>query len=69
MVAEQQQLSSRQATEAELEKTETRLVDLKGAREEGESTKTTAENLSRKIQLLEDELDAAEKNVKETMEK
>lgn len=29
----------------------------------------TVENLQRKVQLLEEELDAAEKNVKETVEK
>ena len=35
----------------------------------GRSSRTTNENLLRKIQLLEEELDAAEKNVKETVEK
>jgi chromosome segregation ATPase len=55
--------------DAELEKAEAKIADHKVAREEGESTKNTAENLTRKIQLLEDELDTAEKNVKETMEK
>lgn len=29
----------------------------------------TSEGLSRKVQLLEEELDAAEKNVKDTVEK
>ncbi len=36
---------------------------------EGESSRTTSENLTRKVQLLEEELDVAEKNVKETVEK
>lgn len=55
--------------DAELEKTETKLVEAKSANAEGEHNRSTADNLSRKIQLLEDELDTAEKNVKETMEK
>jgi tropomyosin len=36
---------------------------------EGEHSKSTSDNLLRKVQLLEEELDAAEKNVKETVEK
>lgn len=52
-----------------MEKTEEKLADMKLAKEEGEHNKNTADNLTRKIQLLEDELDAAEKNVKETVEK
>lgn len=52
-----------------LEKAEAKLADAKAATEEGETSKMTAENLTRKIQLLEEELDTAEKNVKETVEK
>jgi len=55
--------------ETELEKAEGMLADSKTAREEGEHSKTTNEGLVRKIQLLEEELDAAEKNVKDTVEK
>lgn len=55
--------------DGELEKAESKLADAKVAREEGDASKTTNENLTRKIQLLEEELDAAEKNVKETVEK
>ena len=55
--------------ETDLEKAETSLSDLKGASVEGESSKATSENLQRKVQLLEEELDAAEKNVKDTVEK
>jgi len=55
--------------ETDLEKAEAKVADYKTAREEGETSKQTNENLLRKIQLLEDELDAAEKNVKETVEK
>ncbi|KAF8217082.1 tropomyosin [Mycena galopus ATCC 62051] len=55
--------------DAQLAKAEHDLADGKVDREAGESTKMTNEGLVRKIQLLEDELDAAEKNVKETVEK
>lgn len=55
--------------DADLEKTEAKLAELKSAQEEGETSRTTNEGLNRKIQLLEEELDAAEKNVKETVEK
>lgn len=46
-----------------------KLVELKTTSLDSEQTKTTAENLTRKVQLLEEELDAAEKNHKETVEK
>lgn len=36
---------------------------------DGEQSKTTSEGLARKVQLLEEELDAAEKNLKETVDK
>jgi tropomyosin len=55
--------------DADLEKVELKLSESKVAQEEGEHSKTTNEGLFRKVQLLEEELDAAEKNVKETMEK
>lgn len=55
--------------DADLEKAEARLHESKAAQEEGEHSKSTNEGLMRKVQLLEEELDAAEKNVKETMEK
>ncbi|KAI9464540.1 tropomyosin [Lactarius psammicola] len=55
--------------ESELEKTETRLAETKVAAADGEHSKSTNDGLIRKIQLLEEELDAAEKNVKETVEK
>jgi tropomyosin, fungi type len=55
--------------EGELEKTEGKLTESKAAQQEGEASKMTNEGLIRKIQLLEEELDAAEKNVKETVEK
>jgi tropomyosin len=55
--------------EADLEKAESKNSELKKASGEGESARTTADGLQRKIQLLEEELDAAEKNVKDTVEK
>lgn len=55
--------------DAELEKTEAKLADAKHAQEESEQNRTANENLTRKIQLLEEELDSAEKNVKETVDK
>lgn len=55
--------------DADLEKAEAKIADSKAATEEGEHSKTANEGLTRKIQLLEEELDAAEKNVKETVEK
>lgn len=55
--------------DAELQATEERLAQAKSAQEDGEHSKTTNDSLARKIVLLEEELDAAEKNVKETTEK
>ena len=55
--------------DGDLEKAETKLTDLKSAQEDGEQSKTANEGLQRKIQLLEEELDAADKNLKDAMEK
>lgn len=55
--------------EDELEKSETKVKELKSASDEGETHRTTGENLARKVQLLEEELDKAEKDLKETTEK
>ena len=55
--------------DADLEKAEGKLADLKAAQEDGEQSKTANEGLQRKIQLLEEELDAADKNLKEAMDK
>lgn len=55
--------------EATLDKSEAKVMELKGAGEEGDSAKANNESLTRKVQLLEEELDVAEKNVKETVEK
>lgn len=51
------------------EKLESKLAESKSAQAEGEHSKMTNEGLLRKIQLLEEELDAAEKNVKDTVDK
>ncbi|KAJ7694638.1 tropomyosin [Mycena rosella] len=55
--------------DAELAKAEGIISESKADRDAGETSKMTNEGLVRKIQLLEEELDAAEKNVKETVEK
>jgi len=55
--------------EGDLDKAEQALNDLKHKSDEGAEGKTTNDTLTRKIQLLEEELDAAEKNAKETVEK
>jgi tropomyosin, fungi type len=55
--------------DGELEKAETKITEYKQSSADGESSKQTSENLTRKVQLLEDELDNAEKNNKETIEK
>ena len=55
--------------EVDTEKLEAKLQDYKTSSLDSEHSKTTAENLVRKVQLLEEELDNAEKNLKETVEK
>lgn len=55
--------------EAQLDASEGKLTEAKQVRDEHESSKTTNEGLQRKIQLLEEELDNAEKNLKETVDK
>ena len=55
--------------EAEVERGEKKINELKSAKEEEESTSNTTEALQRKISLLENELDNTEKNLKETTEK
>ena len=73
LLAKEQEITSLQhkntILETDLEKYEGELSVAKKANEAGGNTQVTMENLTRKCQLLEDELDAAEKNVKETVEK
>lgn len=45
------------------------MADKKTALVEAEANKSANDSLTRKIALLEEELDAAEKNLKETVEK
>lgn len=52
-----------------MDKLEAKLAESKVAQQKGESMKETGESLTRKVQLLEEELDAAEKNLKETTER
>lgn len=55
--------------DGELQKSESTLAEKKTALLDAEAGKATNESLTRKIALLEEELDAAEKNLKETVEK
>ena len=55
--------------DADLEKAEAKLAESKAAAADGEHSRSTNDSLSRKILLLESELDTAEKNVKETVDK
>lgn len=55
--------------EADLDKTEAKVGELKTAADAGESGRSTNDALSRKVQLLEEELDTSEKTIKETVEK
>ena len=48
---------------------ETSFAEAKRLNVEGEQSKTNNDNLIRKIQLLEEELDSADKNAKENTEK
>ena len=65
-----QSLNHRLTTaEGELDKAEGELKEAKSARAEHESSKEANDSSQRKIQLLEEELDNAEKNLKETVER
>lgn len=55
--------------ETDLDKAEGKVAEFKTAQLDGEASKMTVEGLTRKIQLLEEELDAAEKHAKEVVEK
>jgi hypothetical protein len=48
---------------------EGKVKELKSSTEEGDAHRTAGENLTRKVQLLEEELDKAEKDLRETTEK
>jgi tropomyosin, fungi type len=58
-----------QVAEGDLEKLEGEVGVAKKKVLDGAQNQTTTENLQRKVQLLEEELDAAERNTKETVEK
>lgn len=55
--------------ESDLDKTEQKLSESKGAKEDEDNHKTVNETLTRKISLLESELDNAEKQLRETTDK
>ncbi|KAI0285952.1 tropomyosin [Russula aff. rugulosa BPL654] len=56
-------------TDGSLHDSEETLAKTKSALEEAEHGKATNDSLNRKVELLEDELDTAEKNLKETVDK
>ncbi|KAG0367131.1 MAG: actin lateral binding protein [Linnemannia gamsii] len=58
-----------QFNEDKLIEYETRMTDAKAGLDEGETAKTAGEGLSRKVALLEAELETAEKNLGEATEK
>jgi tropomyosin len=55
--------------EGQLDAAEDKLKDAKNVRDEHDASKSTNDGLQRKIQLLEEELDRAEKTQKETTER
>jgi len=55
--------------EADVDKYEGKVAEHKALKDEGETHRTANENMSRKIALLESELDNADKNLRETTEK
>lgn len=55
--------------EAEVESLEAKLTEAKGAAEEGAAHGTVNENLNRKINLFEEELEASDQKLRETTEK
>ena len=55
--------------EGDLENTETKLTETKATAQDAENSKSSNDALSRKVQLLEEELDAAEKNSKDLTDK
>lgn len=52
-----------------MEKLESEVKELKSAADDSHGTKNTNESLARKVQLLEEELETNDANLRETMEK
>ena len=73
LTAKEQEVSSLQhrlgISETDLEKAEGLLTKAKQLQDEGDASRTTSEALQRKVQLLEEELETADKNLKDTVEK
>lgn len=73
LLQKEQQISSLEhrlkIAEDENERHETSLKDLKTRAEESDTHKTTGDNLSRKVQMLEEELERSEKELKDVTEK
>ncbi|KAF9059714.1 tropomyosin [Rhodocollybia butyracea] len=73
LLEKEQEITSLQhklnVVEADMEKADGELDKMKRQNMEQIGSQTTSEGLQRKVQLLEEELDAAEKNAKDTVEK
>tara|TARA_R110002060_G_scaffold27151_2_gene36900 strand:- start:526 stop:696 length:171 start_codon:yes stop_codon:yes gene_type:complete len=55
--------------ESEVEKLETSVKEHKGEKDEGSAALTQNETLQRRLQLLEEEAEEADKNLRETNDK
>jgi tropomyosin len=72
-LAKEQEIKSlshkNQVLEADLEKAEGQVKELKVTAEEGGTATTHNESLTRRLQVLEDEAEQADRNLRETNEK
>lgn len=72
-LAKEQEITSlshrNQILEQTMEKLETQVKELKDKVGEGDQHSTQNENLARRVQVLEDELEAADRSLRETNEK
>jgi tropomyosin len=72
-LAKEQEIKSlshkNQVLETDLEKAEGQAKEFKSQAEEGGSAATTNESLTRRLQVLEDEAEQADRNLRETNEK
>jgi tropomyosin, fungi type len=72
-LAKEQEITSlshkNQVLEADLEKVEAQVKEYKVAADEGGTATSQAEGLTRKLQVLEEEAEQADRNLRETNEK
>lgn len=72
MTKEQENMALQRANvklETDLKQVEEKLEESKRSQEDGEHTRSTNDSLQRKVQLLDDELATADRNLKDTVEK